>query len=271
MIPLIVFVAAVLENAIGVKEYHQPGDGSDGRCDCIGLIIGAKRLAGGKWTGTHGSNYAFRNEMQDTVEIKSADDFFLGEVVYKARNPGDAYYDLKAKYKKGGSLYNGDERDYYHVGVVTNVHPLEITHCTSPGPIVRDTKQGKWKYGGRLKDIDYGDVTTPGSFSPGKEDEKVVIVLSKATVKSANGAGVNLRAEKSKSSRRIDTIPEGAEVDVLESDGEWKKIIYNGKTGYVMSEFLTTNGDNVTLTLGRSHAEALYAALGQAFADTGVG
>ena len=36
--------------------YKQPGDGSNGVCDCIGLIIGALRRMGLKWTGIHGSN-----------------------------------------------------------------------------------------------------------------------------------------------------------------------------------------------------------------------
>ena len=39
--------------------YKQPGDGSDGTCDCIGLEIGALRRMGLKWTGIHGSIIAF--------------------------------------------------------------------------------------------------------------------------------------------------------------------------------------------------------------------
>ena len=37
--------------------YKQPGDGSKGVCDCIGLIIGAIQRMGLKWKGIHGSNY----------------------------------------------------------------------------------------------------------------------------------------------------------------------------------------------------------------------
>lgn len=80
MISLQAFLEGVRQNAARVKKYLTGGDGSGGgQCDCIGLIIGAVRLAGGKWTGTHGSNYAARNEMRTLGRITEP---FLGEVVY---------------------------------------------------------------------------------------------------------------------------------------------------------------------------------------------
>ena len=63
MISLDQFLARVRENAARVREYEQGHDGSDGKCDCIGLIIGALALAGFKWPGIHGSNWAARNAM----------------------------------------------------------------------------------------------------------------------------------------------------------------------------------------------------------------
>ena len=84
MITLAAFLQGIRENVARIKRYESTGDGTGGGCDCIGLIIGAVRLAGGKWTGTHGSNYAARNEMRDFGRIT---DFYLGEIVYKAANP----------------------------------------------------------------------------------------------------------------------------------------------------------------------------------------
>ncbi len=110
-----------LETICATKpDYRIGGSGTDGTCDCIGLIIGAVRRAGGSWTGIHGSNYAARKQMADFGEIKAAD-LFVGEVIYKARKPGDSSYSLPDRYKVGDDLL-----DYYHVGVVTKVHPLEI-------------------------------------------------------------------------------------------------------------------------------------------------
>lgn len=51
--------------------------------------------------------------MTDFAEIKSAD-LFVGEIVYKARKPGDSSYNLPDRYKADG----GDLLDYYHVGMV---------------------------------------------------------------------------------------------------------------------------------------------------------
>lgn len=143
------FIAQVEAIAQASPVYRLGGDGSDGTCDCIGLVIGAIRQAGGAWMGTHGSNYAARYEMRELLPVTDAGELCLGDVVYKARTPGQAGYALPERYKN-----DPDQRDYYHVGVVTATSPLEITHCTGPG-IVRDTKLGKWVYRGRLKKVDY--------------------------------------------------------------------------------------------------------------------
>ena len=82
----------------------------------------------------------------------------MGEIVFKARNPGDSSYSLPDRYKSGGANCTGDLRDYYHVGVITRVHPLEITHCSTSvegNSIHRDSVLGRWKFGGRLKGINY--------------------------------------------------------------------------------------------------------------------
>lgn len=249
MIALQDLIRAVEANAARVNVYKQPGDGSNGECDCIGLIIGAKRLAGGKWTGTHGSNYAFRSEMTDTGVIKSASDLFIGEVVYKAIEPGGEGYDLPAKYQKGGASYNGDLRDYYHVGVVTSINPLEITHCTSPGPIKRDTKLGKWKYGGRLKGVDYGSIVTPNQQGG---TEEVIDSMKVGYVAGGNtNVGINMRAKPSTGGKIIAEIPQNSMVEILSDDGNWTKVTYAGKTGYVMSKFVNDSPviDNEPITI----------------------
>lgn len=60
--------------------------GQDGLCDCIGLIIGAIRRAGGEWRGTHGSNYAARKEVVALHPIYGSGELQPGEVVFKAMN-----------------------------------------------------------------------------------------------------------------------------------------------------------------------------------------
>lgn len=238
MISLQAFLDAIQRNVNRVTHYQSAGDGSGGGCDCIGLIIGAVRLAGGKWPGTHGSNYAARYEMRSLFFITEP---FLGEIVYKAREPGEKGYDLPAKYKDSGDLL-----DYYHVGVVTSVNPLNITHCTSAsgckirtinsageviwkpsdnGGIKIDTTLGQWRFGGELKLVNYGD--------------DAMDVLYQATVTAVSGRTVNLRQNPSEKAKVLKSIPVGAEVDVLEeTDDKWAKIFWNGLSGYMMRKFL---------------------------------
>lgn len=149
---LSVFMEGIDENVARVREYVNGGDGTGGECDCIGLIIGAIRLKGGSWTGTHGSNYAARYEMNSFSEIPSVDSLRYGDIVYKHYKPSDSGYALPSRYDD-----HEDQNDYYHVGVVTSVDPLEITHCTTvSGGIKRDSSLGAWSHFGRLSKIEYG-------------------------------------------------------------------------------------------------------------------
>ena len=252
------FLEKVAEIADASPVYRLGGDGSDGTCDCIGLVIGAIRRAGGAWTGTHGSNYAARYEMRELLPVTDAGELCLGDVVYKARTPGQAGYALPERYKKGP-----DQRDYYHVGVVTATSPLEITHCTSPG-IVRDTKLGKWTYRGRLKKVDYD----------GAEGMETMAQTAKVTATS--GSAVKMRSKPSASDGLYWEVPVGAEVQVAEIIGGWVKVRYGDRTGYMMAAFLDMDGQEAPeeggsaesvaggglVTVQRAALQEVYDALG---------
>lgn len=242
MIPIEKFLQCVQENAARIHAYELGHDGSDGKSDCIGLIIGALRLAGFKWPGTHGSNWAARNAMATLDHIADVREMFPGEIVYKAKEPGESGYSLPDQYKNSGDL-----RDYYHVGVVTGVNPLVITHCTSvAGGIKRDTAIGNWCFGGKLKYVDYCEQEEPDMETP-----------YQAIVTADNGKTVNLRAKPDIKSTIIARVTVGATVTVLDELGEWDSVSYYGKTGYMMDKFLwpmhedegedQTEGDTVTV------------------------
>ena len=244
MISLDRFLSCVRENASRIHGYESGHDGSDGKSDCIGLIIGALKLAGVKWPGIHGSNWAVRNDMETFGYIASAGEMFLGEIVYKAREPGDAKYDLPERYKNSGDL-----RDYYHVGVVTCIDPLCITHCTSvEGGIQRDSKQGAWKYGGKLKYVDYEE-------GGGDMHESYT-----AIVMADSGSTVNLRSQPNAKSTILAKVPIGTEVSVTDYDPDpnWMNVETGGKTGYMMAKFLRpasaaddrTEAETVTIQKG---------------------
>lgn len=195
-------------------------------CDCIGLPMGGLELAGGKWPGKHGTNWAARNAIDDLSYISNADELFLGEIVFKAREPGESGYDLPEDYES-----SPDQRDYYHVGVVTNVSPLEITNCTSvDGGIKQDSSLGAWHYGGQLKYVDYNT----GENAPEPEQSP----LYQAIVTAPTGNTVNLRKGPSTNNTILEKVPIGSTVDVLERGGTWCKVQYKSIIGYMMTEFL---------------------------------
>ena len=224
------FLECVRENANRVTRYESGGDGSGGGCDCIGLIIGALRLAGEKWTGTHGSNWAARNALQQPwpYRITSPNDLFPGVVVFKTRSPGESGYSLPDSYSDSVT-----KLDYYHVGVVMGVNPLTIMHCTkalSQGidGITEDHNIGNWSHYGMLKQVNYS----------GEQEEKDE-VLYYAEVVAENGYPVKMRPQPNTDKDEICKIPLYTVVGVLDdSIPGWDKIEYAGTTGYMMSSFL---------------------------------
>ena len=109
-------------------RYRLGRDGSDGYCDCIGLVIGAIRRSGGQWRGIHGTNWTARNAMHDLNPLRGAGQLQRGELVFRAHEPGAKGYALPSRYAS-----SADRRDYYHVGVVMQTNPLRILHCSSGG------------------------------------------------------------------------------------------------------------------------------------------
>ncbi len=240
MIALDKFLQGVRENAHRITGYQLGHDGSDGTSDCIGLIVGALRLEGEKWPGIHGSNWAARNALNERF-IVSADRIFPGEIVFKAYEPWEEKYALPDRYKD-----SGDALDYYHVGVVTGVDPLEITHCTGVrGGVRRDGQIGRWRYGGKLKYVDYASparrsAAENGGEGPSERKEETVEKNCEAAVYARNGKPVNMRKGPDLYSAVIARVEVREHVKVLEESGAWAKVAYGGKTGYMMKDFLLT-------------------------------
>ena len=218
---------------------REPGDGSDGYCDCIGLIIGAVRRMGLKWTGIHGSNWAARKEFVKLEKINSISDLKLGDVVLKGCAQGTSGWDLPSRYRKGGKYYNGDLTDYYHAGVVTSLSPFNITHMSSKMTV--DTKLGKWNYHGMLSLLakaagEASPVPTPStSTDPGTGSLAIVVAES--------GSTVNLRRTPSLRGALIKRVPLGTSVTIIAPGEEWATIKYGNTTGYMMAKFLDVVGD----------------------------
>lgn len=241
MISLSKFLNGCKRNAARIKGYKLGCNGSNGLSDCIGYPIGALALEGQSWNGTHGSNYAARYRTKNLHKVTNAAQLKLGELVYKANLPG-----TEAWRKSFPSTYknNPDQNDYYHVGVVTSVNPLEISHC-SGGGMHYDKTIGKWSYAGYCSLVDYG--TGSGSVVDPIEEtaaQSAVTGPGKAIVDVPDDTTVNIRSAASTNGKILVKANEGTVLDVLSISGSWAKVNYSFDkvgTGYVMSKFISKN------------------------------
>ena len=78
------------------------------------------------------------------------------------------------------------------------------------------------------------------------------------------GGGVKMRKTPEAKGKLVDTVPNHALVEAEETDGEWTRITYKNKSGYVKNEFLllpealvgqTVYPDNETAVLRTDAAE----------------
>ena len=54
-------------------------------------------------------------------------------------------------------------------------------------------------------------------------------------------SGLVLRQEASKNGAPLATVPDKTELEILEENGEWYKVTYNGQTGYLFGEYVNKN------------------------------
>ncbi|MBQ7455950.1 MAG: SH3 domain-containing protein [Clostridia bacterium] len=207
------FITCVLQNAARIQGYELGHDGSDGTSDCIGLIVGAVRLAGESWPGIQGTNYTARYLVRDLAKDGALS---VGGLVFKAKAPGEPGYALPARYEN-----SGDKLDYYHVGVVLQTEPLLIVHCTTGG-IHLDTARGAWRYGAWLNLVAQ-DVPLPCDM----------------TVVAESGSTVNLRSGPGTGYPILAQVPLGETVRALEGENAgWMRVRWQNREGYMMRRFL---------------------------------
>lgn len=256
MIPLTLFLEKINEIINEEPTYQLGASGQNRKCDCIGLIIGGLRRAGGKWSGSHGTNHAVRYQMQAPLTKPKLE---LGELLYKYWPLGHPQNKLPPAYKN-----HTDQNDYYHVGVIISLNPLKIAHCTSwsgGSGIKIDTKLGtQWRLGGRVKGLDYSNI---------EREEAPMEKIGEAIVKAKSGKSVRLRSGPSKQANVRLEIPVGTVVAVYTQNPGWWEIGHNGVKGWMMSEHLEsshtlvsdTKAETVTITLSKAAAEYLLEVL----------
>lgn len=171
--------------------------------DCSGLFRWAYRQLGTDCA--HGSNSIFNRYCKETGRLKNG-----------KRTDGK-------ELKPGTAVFTGTDGDHGHIGLYIGGGEVIEAAGTQQGVIKSKVTASKWTYWGELKAVDYA-----------KEDEPVAEGYAKVT-----GKRVALRQEPSTRATVILRVNTGEMVKKEpEPNKTWEYVSYNGKTGWMMKEFL---------------------------------
>ncbi len=136
-----------------------------------------------------------------------------------------------------------------HIGIVTHRNDGAIHSSHSKGGVVtskfkdKTIPKGGWNRVGLYDKFSYGKTINWYLEHAGIGEEPAVKEGTpvQAVTFSENESPINFRAGKSTSATRIAKVPLGETVEILGSDGEWSKVRWNGKVGWMMSQFLAAD------------------------------
>lgn len=205
--------------------------------DCSGAFVRAYKAHG--LSIYHGSNRIAREYVTELLPLSAAKP---GMMAFKARKPGEKYYDLPSEYQQGGKRYNGDLNDYYHIGLVDDNPAYVINAQSTQTGVVRSKLTNGWDYVAWPKAVQHDE--------GGEPMQRQVI-----------GGKLNMRNEPDENAKRIVQIPDGAIVTIDNYGDKWCHVIYNDKEGYVMTKFLTPVEDTTAPTVDDELVQCLYKAM----------
>lgn len=205
------------------KEHwaYKWGVAKEGCVDCSGAFVWAYKQYGKSIY--QGSNRIARSYAVELLPISAAKP---GMAAFKARAPNESGYALPAEYKQGGKRYNGDLRDFYHIGLVDEDTRYILNAQSAKTGFVRSPISQGWDCAAYLKAVDYGTIR--------KEDDGMQTMV----VTAYSGSTVNLRAHPGKSAAVLAKVPIGEAVQVLGMEDGWATIQRDGVKGYMMAQYL---------------------------------
>ena len=205
-------------------------DGSDAECDGIGLVRGGL-LRGGA------TRIKFMKDINQFVNLVAldirpiADDVHYGDVLLKA-------------IKIDGIT------DFTDISVVISNSPVNIVCMTKDG-ISQTSNLSEWDYTCKLPYISYGDCKNTVEFT---------------IVQTENDSSAKMFEKASFASNVIDNIPNGAKIVVNESNNPFANVLYNGKSGYILSKFIKIVEEERYVSIDKMDRETLekaYVILGK--------
>lgn len=209
------------------KEHwdYKWGVAKEGCVDCSGAFMWAYKKYGKSIY--KGSNRIARSYAVELLPISAAKP---GMAAFKARAPNESGYALPAKYKQGGKRYNGDLRDFYHIGLVDEDTRYILNAQSEKTGFVRSPISQGWDCVAYLKAVDYGTTTK------GDDGMQTMVVTADS------GGTVNLRSRPDKSATVLAKVPIGKTVQVLGVEDDWAIVQRDGVTGYMMAQYLKAQG-----------------------------
>lgn len=213
--------------------YASPGYNDSRGIDCSGAFVYAYNLYGERIY--HGSNRMIRVYCNNVMPASSAR-LEKGMAIFKSRTNLDG---MKAEYKPGGRYYDPSlPNDYYHVGLITNVSPLEIVNATTPRVLISQ-RLSDWSDVAFLNAVDYSDAGDGGDDDDdggggggGGQPEYNAYTVAE------QGGTVNLRESPDTRARILARVPLGRRVLAGDEASGWRPVRYGATEGYMMSEFL---------------------------------
>ena len=87
------------------------------------------------------------------------------------------------------------------------------------------------------------------------DEQSNISSIQVGTIGTPSGKRLNLRKEPSMDGKIIGRISNGSTVTILDQDGEWYEVSYDGKTGYVYAEYVTVAKETVPETTEEPNTE----------------
>lgn len=178
--------------------------------DCSGLFYWAFKELGGYMY--HGSNTMWNKYCTSKGKLNGGKRTDGQEL-----KPGTAVFVLKGT------------SDRSHVGLYIGNGKVIEASGTKVGVITTEITNSKWAEWGELKGVAYDEKPVQ------EEQEESAISIGSAMV---NATKVALRSAPSTNASILIRVDKGQRVQVLSN--EWTRVSYQGKTGYMMTKFLST-------------------------------
>lgn len=209
---------------------YEWGHHEKGCVDCSGAFVYAFGQLG-NYKYPNGSNNIARNYTVDG-KLLPISEAKPGMAAFKAKAPGESGYDLPDKYKKGSDL-----NDYYHIGLVDENVRYVLNAKGEKYGFCRDelTKDNGWDCVAYLKGVSYDD-----SSEEKQMEQKAKVVLPEGKT----GNTVNMRNIPNTGGSVVMKVPVGSYVAVSEDRGQWCRIRYNNRVGFMQSNYLEYIGQD---------------------------